>query len=66
MSILKAVRELYPDNFKILDSNFLDKLYGSENLKNNIINDSSIDELIVTWNHDSKEFKKSSKRFRLY
>ena len=66
VSILKAVQELYPDNFKILDSNFLDKLYGSENLKNNIINDSSIDELIVTWNHDSEEFKKLSKRFRLY
>ena len=66
VSILKAAQELYPDSFKILESNFLDKLYGSEKLNNNIINDSSIDELIVTWDNDSKEFKKLSKRFRLY
>ena len=66
VKILKAVYELHPDDFKILDTNFIDKLYGSDALKNNIISNSSIDELIVTWSSDSKEFESLSRKFRIY
>ena len=66
VKVLKAIHELYPNDFKILETNFIDKLYGSDDLKNNIISNSSIDELIVTWSSESKEFENLSKKFRIY
>ena len=66
VKILKAVYEVHSNNFEILKTNFIDKLYGSDALKNNIISNSSIDELIVTWSSDSKEFESLSRKFRIY
>jgi uncharacterized protein YbbC (DUF1343 family) len=64
--ILKSIHDSDPQNFKILESNFIDKLYGSDKLRKNIINDSSINELVLTWKDESDKFREISQPYRIY
>ena len=66
VTILKAIYETHPEQFMVSSNGFLDKLYGSDVLVKNIFNGSSIDELLVTWNEESLNFKEMIKPFRLY
>ena len=64
--ILKSIHDSDPENFKILETNFIDKLYGSDQLKENIINGLSINELVLTWKYESEQFRKVSQPYRIY
>ena len=64
--ILKSIHDSDPYNFKILETNFIDKLYGSDKLRKNIINGASIDELVLTWKDESDKFRKISETYRIY
>ena len=66
VAILKAVHDTHPEEFMISGNGFLSKLYGSDELVENIFNGSSIDELVLTWKDESSKFKKMTKPFRLY
>ena len=64
--ILKSIHDSDPRNFEILESNFIDKLYGSDELKENIINGLSINELVLTWKDESDKFRDISQPYRIY
>jgi len=64
--ILKSIYDSDPKNFQILESNFIDKLYGSDKLKENIINRLSINELVLTWKDESDKFREVSQPYRIY
>ena len=64
--ILKSIYDSDPQNFEILKSNFIDKLYGSDELKKNIINSLSINELVLTWKDESDKFREISQPYRIY
>ena len=64
--ILKSVYDIHPDEFRILESDFLDKLYGSDELKKNIINNQSINELVLTWKDETDKFIEASQPYRIY
>ena len=66
VSILKAVHDTHPDELMVSGNGFLDKLYGSDLLAKNIFNGSSIDELFLTWEKESSEFRDMIRQFRLY
>ena len=66
VSILKAVHDTQPDELMVSGNGFLDKLYGSDLLAKNIFNGSSIDELFLTWEKESSEFRDMIRQFRLY
>lgn len=66
ISLLKAIHSFHSQDFKILENNFIDKLYGSDALRKNINNGSSIHELTLTWVHDSGNFVIRSSPYRLY
>ena len=64
--ILKSIHDSDPQNFQILESNFIDKLYGSDELRKNIINGLSINELVLTWKDESDKFRDISQPYRIY
>ena len=64
--ILKSIYRHHPREFKILESDFLDKLYGSDELKKNIISDQSIDELVLTWKDETGKFIDASRPYIIY
>ncbi len=66
ISLLKAVNSFHSEDFKLLENNFIDKLYGSDALKKNINNDSSVHDLMLTWVHDAGNFVIRSAPYRLY
>ena len=66
VAILKAIKSFHSEEFEILENNFIDKLYGSDELRKNINNNSSIHDLTLTWLHDSGKFVLRSAPYRLY
>ena len=66
ISLLKAIKSFHSDDFTILENNFIDKLYGSDELRKNINKGSSIHDLTLTWVHDSGKFVLKSSPYRLY
>ena len=58
---------MHPDEFKFLATNFIDKLYGSSNLRKNILSkDISISEIIDKWKEDENKFRENRKPFLIY
>ena len=64
--ILKSIYDSDPQNFQILENNFMDKLYGSDELRKNIINGLSINELVLTWKDESNKFRAVSMPYKIY
>ena len=59
--LLKSIHFLHKDEFSFLPSNFIDKLYGSDELRMNVLNDKNIDSLFDRW------FKKETlSRYLIY
>jgi len=65
-SVLKIVYKNHPEHFSFNNNNFISKLYGSNDIKNNIINKDSISILLNDWNKDSSNFELSRKPYLLY
>ncbi len=49
VEIIRSIYELYPQKFKFLESNFIDKLYGSNQLRIQVISKASIEEIKESW-----------------
>ena len=64
--ILKSVYETHPKEFIFFENRFIDKLYGSDDLRNNVISGLSINELLLTWKNESMEFKEISWLYKIY
>jgi len=66
VNILNEIYNLHPDDFKFLSSNFIDKLFGSDKLRDYILSDKKIEALKEEWQNDQKKFKNISSKFLLY
>ena len=66
VSILKIIYKNHPKDFSFNDNNFISKLYGSDDIKINIINKDSILLLSNSWTRDSAEFMVQRKPYLLY
>ena len=64
--ILKETRKLHPDEFIFLETNFIDKLYGSKILKSNILSNESLETLFISWQEDKAKFSPIRERYLLY
>ena len=55
--LLDIIYKIHPYQFKFLDGNFIDKLYGSDKLRNYILNGNNIDLLFDNWiTFENEEF----------
>ena len=55
--LLDVIYKIHPYQFKFLDGNFIDKLYGSDKLRNYILNSNNIDLLFDNWiTFENEEF----------
>tara|TARA_X000001036_G_C20687106_1_gene808045 strand:- start:2510 stop:3712 length:1203 start_codon:yes stop_codon:yes gene_type:complete len=66
ISILKIIYKYHGDNFSFNNNNFIEKLYGSDVIKDNIKDKSSIQDLINTWDKDSETFISQREPYLLY
>ena len=64
--ILEHISRIHKDEFEFLSTNFIDKLYGSDKLRNYIISDHDVEALIKTWKDDEEKFKQINSKFLLY
>jgi uncharacterized protein YbbC (DUF1343 family) len=58
---------MYPEDFKFSSSNFIDKLYGNDDLRLTIIDSNeSVDDLFMRWKDEHDDFLKMSKEYYMY
>ena len=66
ISVLYALHQLYPDNFKFLDSGFINNLYGSTILQESVQNNVAISDIIHQWSIDNSNFFSTRQKYLLY
>jgi uncharacterized protein YbbC (DUF1343 family) len=66
IELLSIIQKTHSNEFEFLDSNFIDKLYGSNKLRNTIIENNSINSLINSWNIDRQIFNKKRSKYLIY
>lgn len=66
IELFSIINNVYPYKFKFLDSNFIDKLYGSNQLRNTIIENKDIYSLVNSWNSDKQIFNKQRSKYLIY
>jgi uncharacterized protein YbbC (DUF1343 family) len=64
--LFETLNSLYPDKFKFLESNFVDKLYGSNILRLTINKGENASQLIARWQEDKKNFRRMRITYDLY
>jgi len=63
MTLMYTIRELYPDDFRVLDSGQFERLSGTDAIKNGTC---SLEDLKTKCESDSKSFKAASAKYYLY
>ena len=66
ITILDEIYKLHPDKFKFLSTNFIDKLYGSSDLRNQILKGKDLMSLFNSWENSNGEFQKYKNKFLIY
>ena len=67
LNIIDIIYKIHPNDFHFTSNNFIDKLYGSGEMKNNIrTENNSIKSLIDVWYKDEENFYQSRKPFLIY
>ena len=66
VNILYSVYSLHPNEFEFLSNNFIDRLYGSDKLRNYILSDVDIELLFKEWKNNEEEFMKTKNKYLLY
>ena len=56
--LFSILQSEYPDKFKFLESDFIDKLYGSDDLRLTIEENNDVDSLINTFSIQEEKFNK--------
>ena len=65
LAILLTLKKLYPE-FKWTKNNFIDKLAGTDRLRNNINDGFSVEEIIKDWEEEIKRFNFEREKILLY
>ncbi len=66
ISILRVVQQNYPDKFEFIATNYIDKLYGSDNLRKRIRGGESARAIVSGWAEDELSFKQMREKYLLY
>ena len=66
MHLFILLESTYPNKFQFLDTHFIDKLYGSDQLRLNISERENITQLVAKWQEDEKIFRKIRIPYNLY
>jgi len=65
IEVLYSIHKLYPDEFEFR-KNWLDKLFGNNNLTEMLNNNSTPDQIFKTWDDELEDFKKLRENYLLY
>ena len=49
LNLMSIIKKIHPEEFNFIEGNFIDKLYGSNNLRNSIMHNKDINILINSW-----------------
>ena len=66
IKLLAIIKSLHPEQFKFLESNFIDKLYGSDGLRLSIENNENIDLIINHFNKYEDNFNEIRSKYLIY
>ena len=66
IQLLALIKTLHPQQFKFLESNFIDKLYGSDKFRLAIENNESIDLIINYFNKNEDNFNEIRSKYLIY
>lgn len=64
--LLQIVHDQHPEQFRFLESNFIDKLYGSDKLRLSILNREGVIRIIEQLKFDEEEFLIKRKNYLIY
>ena len=64
--ILQAIQKIHPDHFSVLESHFLDNLYGSDKLRIMLESNGNLEILIDSWAEDENYFYFGRKPYLIY
>lgn len=65
ITIVKAIHDMYPEDFEFLDDNF-DRLIGNSWVREKIEQGESVDEIINKWEKELQDFKTLRRDYLLY
>ncbi|MGF7535810.1 exo-beta-N-acetylmuramidase NamZ domain-containing protein [Bacillus mexicanus] len=66
LSLIKAIHDLYPDNFEFLSTGSFDKLAGNGWIRANIKNGDSIENIMNSYEKPLQQFSKTRKKYLIY
>ena len=66
IKLLAIIKSLHPEQFKFLESNFIDKLYGSDGLRLSISENRNINILIENFQNHKGEFLQKREKYLIY
>ena len=66
VKLLAIIKSLHPEQFKFLESNFIDKLYGSDGLRLSISENRNINILIENFQNHKGEFLQKREKYLIY
>ena len=66
IKLLAIIKSLHPEQFKFLESNFIDKLYGSDGLRLSISENRNINILIDEFQNNKGEFLQNREKYLIY
>ncbi|MFJ7162714.1 exo-beta-N-acetylmuramidase NamZ domain-containing protein [Bacillus safensis] len=66
LSIIKAIHDLYPNDFQFLQTGSFDKLIGNGWMKEEINKGTSVKHIMKRYHHDLKTFEKKRKKYLIY
>ncbi|MEH7795189.1 exo-beta-N-acetylmuramidase NamZ family protein [Bacillus safensis] len=66
LSIIKAIHDLYPNDFQFLQTGSFDKLIGNGWMKEEINKGTSVKHMMKRYHHDLKTFEKKRKKYLIY
>ena len=66
IQLLAAVKFIHPKQFRFLESNFIDKLYGSDRLRLSIEENGDIKQIIENFRNNEEEFLDQREKYLLY
>ena len=64
--LFQVLQTLYPDKFQFLESNFIDKLYGSNALRMTVQSGDDVSPMILGWELNLAQFHEMSNKYHLY
>ena len=66
VQLLQVLDLIYPDNFQFLQTNFIDNLYGTDELRLTINEKDDVNKLITGWKEAEEKFRKVKTAYSLY